>query len=770
MIPFDVLRKWGTPVLLSAALFLMLGAALGPVQAGQTEARSWAPAAPSSSTYYVDNHASSDGNGSISSPWDNIEDHVCDLSAGDTMYVRGDASGSRLYSVPEVYLVDYEGCESGAAGSPITVAAYPGEHVTLRNSDSSTHLVYLNNVDYWIVDGFTIDNNGYSGYAVAIRDGMHNTIRNNEIRNGLYYGILVGDGPTQYTTIENNLIHDFNDPDRDVHCICVEARSHYTTIRNNTTYSCSGDSVQLYASDSATTSDYSRDVLIEGNTFRRGTLTRTEDGIDVKQADGLTIRGNEILGFEGGSDPDHSWYAGRGIMLQRGSRDVVISDNVIRDASIPLDIVSDGGKTIRNVTIYNNLIYDFHSYEAILLQNVEEIYIYNNTIANALDGGRSIRVGGSYGLTGGAIRNNLIYDTDSAEASGDGMTNVVVDHNGWFSTGATGDFADNTDVTGSDPRFMNSSGGDYRLQSSSPAVDAGAYIGYPYGGAAPDLGAYEYGTLLPTPTPTPDTPTPPATPVPPTSTPEIPPNPPHVTDGLQVLYTFDETSGNRVHDVSDGAAPLDLTIEDTQAIQWRGGALAVTSPVVISSAGPATKITDACQETNEITLEAWICPVNTTQDGPARVVTFSSDPSNRNFTLGQGVSSSGPSDVYDSRVRTTEQTDNGLPSLSSPSGSLTARLTHVVFTRDASGVARIYINGVEKVHGSVGGSFSNWDEAFHLALANELTGDRPWLGEFRRVAIYNQALSHTEVLQNFIAGPGKIDLDPMIWLPAIVRS
>jgi hypothetical protein len=79
-------------------------------------------------------------------------------------------------------------------------------------------------------------------------------------------------------------------------------------------------------------------------------------------------------------------------------------------------------------------------------------------------------------------------------------------------------------------------------------------------------------------------------------------------------------------------------------------------------------------------------------------------------------------------------------------------LSHVVYTRDATGVARIYVDGVERASGMVGGDFSNWDGGFRLALANELTGDRPWLGEFYLVAIFNRALSQAEVSQNFEAG------------------
>jgi hypothetical protein len=153
------------------------------------------------------------------------------------------------------------------------------------------------------------------------------------------------------------------------------------------------------------------------------------------------------------------------------------------------------------------------------------------------------------------------------------------------------------------------------------------------------------------------------------------------------------------------------------------------------------KVINASQDTNEITIEVWIKPASVTQDGPARIVTLSVDPFNRNFTLGQGLGGSQPSTLYDTRLRTTTTDNNGRPSLTTPDGSLATGLTHVVYTRDASGMAKIYVNGVEQVSGSIGGDFSNWDGDFRLALANELTEDRPWLGEFHLVAIFNRALS-----------------------------
>ena len=94
------------------------------------------------------------------------------------------------------------------------------------------------------------------------------------------------------------------------------------------------------------------------------------------------------------------------------------------------------------------------------------------------------------------------------------------------------------------------------------------------------------------------------------------------------------------------------------------------------------------------------------------------------MTLGQ------VSDGYDVRLRTTSTTDNGIPSFGTGSGAATSALTHVIYTRDSSGVVRIYINGVEFSSGVVSGTLSNWDSGYILGLGNELTGDRPWLGEF----------------------------------------
>jgi hypothetical protein len=214
------------------------------------------------------------------------------------------------------------------------------------------------------------------------------------------------------------------------------------------------------------------------------------------------------------------------------------------------------------------------------------------------------------------------------------------------------------------------------------------------------------------------------------------------TRDLQALYTFEEAGGDTVRDVSGAGQPLHLRIEKPSAVKWGGGQLTVTGPTLIASADPPARLIDAVKQSKEVTLEAWVTPANQRQDGPARILTLSGGPNERNFTLGQVGTR------YQVRLRTTRTDANGLPSVDGPTNILYTRPTHVVYTRDAAGNARLYIDGEEKAARDVSGDVSNWDGACRLALANELTGDRPWRGTYHLVAIYSRALTPDEVRGN----------------------
>jgi hypothetical protein len=214
------------------------------------------------------------------------------------------------------------------------------------------------------------------------------------------------------------------------------------------------------------------------------------------------------------------------------------------------------------------------------------------------------------------------------------------------------------------------------------------------------------------------------------------------------LYEFDEAPGSVVHDRSGIAPPLDLAIENPKAVRWSDGVLRVTSGTKIVSAGPAAKIVAAVRASGEFSVEAWVTPVDAFQTGPARIVSISADPSKRHFTLGQN----GP--LYDVRFRTSATDANGIPSMPSADGAIAPAKTHVVYARDAGGTARLFINGRENATRPVAGDLSGWTDEFRLLLANELTGDRPWLGALHRVALYDRALAPDEVAARHAAGSG----------------
>jgi hypothetical protein len=206
---------------------------------------------------------------------------------------------------------------------------------------------------------------------------------------------------------------------------------------------------------------------------------------------------------------------------------------------------------------------------------------------------------------------------------------------------------------------------------------------------------------------------------------------------------------------------MDLSINNESYVTWLNGALRLDLPRAILTS-PDKKIFAACQLTGELTISAWIQTSTLQQDGPARVVTFSSNIAERNFTLGQEAAE------WNMRVRTTDTNlywpENGMCALKAPIDS--TALAHVVYTRAANGEEYLYVDGVRQspmigdycwpqVAGVRGGDFSNWDSSYGFALGNELStsSDRQFYGAYHRVSIYSTALPPQKVESLFDNGP-----------------
>lgn len=230
-----------------------------------------------------------------------------------------------------------------------------------------------------------------------------------------------------------------------------------------------------------------------------------------------------------------------------------------------------------------------------------------------------------------------------------------------------------------------------------------------------------------------------------------------VADGIVVLYTF-ESEGEVVEDVSGVDPPIDLSIIG-EGYEWtEAGLVKSNTDGIILAEGSATKILEACQATSEITLEAWITPAEVLPvPSPARVMGYSLDTQNRNFSLGQTDSVELTSEdvpAWVVRLRTSTTDLNGFPETVYAT-KVALVTTHLVFVHAANGDERIYIDTVEVASASRAGTFANWDAnttTYHFALGNELTLNRSWNGVFHLAAVYDRALDAAEVEQNFAAG------------------
>jgi len=213
-----------------------------------------------------------------------------------------------------------------------------------------------------------------------------------------------------------------------------------------------------------------------------------------------------------------------------------------------------------------------------------------------------------------------------------------------------------------------------------------------------------------------------------------------------LLYTF-KGSGDVIYDVSGFGEPIDLTMDDPNAMSWiPGGGISIDSITVAQNDDPATKVIDACMSTNEITIEAWVNPASDDQGGPARIVTCSIDGSNRNFTLAQ--ENAKPANGYQIRLRTTSTNANGSsPRIEAANTLIMGEMSKLAYTRNEAGEAKFYVNGELKDSKAIPGDFSNWVPDHKMAIGHEIdmAGERSWLGEIYFIAIYNIALTQDEI-------------------------
>ncbi|MCU7936597.1 MAG: LamG domain-containing protein [Candidatus Thiodiazotropha sp. (ex Dulcina madagascariensis)] len=221
---------------------------------------------------------------------------------------------------------------------------------------------------------------------------------------------------------------------------------------------------------------------------------------------------------------------------------------------------------------------------------------------------------------------------------------------------------------------------------------------------------------------------------------------------IVALYEFKTGSGGIAYDTSGVDPAINLTMSGD--VSWvEGWGLDFKDGKAQGSTSDSRKLGQLVQATGEYTVEAWLVPANVTQEGPARIISYSAGTDVRNFTLGQTLYN------YNYLHRSSTTDGNGEPAHSTADDDedLQATEQHVVATFDPTNGRRLYVNGVftDDQDETAPGNLNDWDDSYALVLGNEASSDRPWQGKIRLLAIHNRALTPEQIQQNFEAGVGE---------------
>ena len=677
-------------------------------------------------TYYV-----SAGNGNNNNPGTDpaqplrtIQAAVNKLQAGDSVVIRGGVYAERVYIQ-----------KPGTADAPIRLAAYEGEQPVIDGAGLSiaedAALVVVQQSQDVSLSGLTIRNAG--GRGLAVNQSSRVSVNGCAIETCYAGGLHANQCET--LLVEKCAIHGcarrfLAHGAGQLNVALLVKRSSDVTLRENRVYENSERGILIATGCQRVV--VSHNTCYDNRNGQIGVVSSLDVTVDANlcyhtgRAAHLDLQGQRGPGI---TKADSASYREAGTWHTRRLK---ITNNIVVGCGVGFQTKRDGGPL-------NDFLF---SHNTVL-----------NSTAEAIHVGWRERSRSSY------FENNLIAsDNGGGMAVAPAGRGIVWRHNLWSSFPGQTVYSPASDVVEENPGLVNIaapltpgevSAEPYKLTEASVAINRGLvdsnghHLATDFWGAArdgrPDLGANEY---------------PGGSGDEPTDDPDLPDASVRVTEGLLALYTFKEGQGQQVRDVGGVGQPLNLRIADTSRVTWSSAGLQVKEPTLITSESPARKIIDACRAGGELTLEAWIQPANTSQDGPARILSISASKTERNVTLGQGLYGNQSPDVYVARLRTAQTSTNGLPAVVTPAGAATTALTHVAYTRRADGQATLYVNGQDRGVLNVGGALGSWDERMPLLLANELSEDRPWLGTFYLAAVYGRALAAAEVVHNYEAGAG----------------
>jgi VanZ family protein len=193
--------------------------------------------------------------------------------------------------------------------------------------------------------------------------------------------------------------------------------------------------------------------------------------------------------------------------------------------------------------------------------------------------------------------------------------------------------------------------------------------------------------------------------------------------------------------------PFDFFNENPTHWLSKENGIAFNGSGMVATLSPIPEFCEKLKTGKGLTIEVWLSTANTTQSGPARIISYSLNTVLRNFTLGQ----QGKDLVI--RLRTSKTDLNGMnPDLTVENVFNSSEPIQLVISYDFV-YQTVFVNGLKRIQSETpGGNFSNWDPNCYLAFGNEITWDRPWQGKLFQVNIYNRPQSDFEVIEKYKKG------------------
>lgn len=227
-------------------------------------------------------------------------------------------------------------------------------------------------------------------------------------------------------------------------------------------------------------------------------------------------------------------------------------------------------------------------------------------------------------------------------------------------------------------------------------------------------------------------------------------------EGAIVFYTFETVENDTIiKDVSGIDPIIDLAMTDgVTKLPGRNGVEIENFDQSFThglySMEAPEGLSEAIQNTYAFTVEFWGTPTSVEQ-WDARMVTYSLDGGNRNFSLLLQYAG------FETRVRTITNGNNGynFPWKTEDVLSEPVPEIHVVWTFE-EGEENIYYDGEWlSSNEERGPDISNWDPTYKFIIGvedNNTDTRRQYEGDVYMVAIYDKALSPEEVVANYNAG------------------